>query len=128
MRVKQHLLALARISPDVEPARSAQSHMRDLHPHRLAGDLDILMAPVKLVSLAWPQHQRDESGDTIAGILAPCLLPACCVPPHDVVGTIKAFALQQIMDPRHPQPVTLAALLVLFQQGVRAPLKRTDPG
>lgn len=34
--------------------------VRDLHSHRLARDLDVLVAPVELVSLTWPVHQRDE--------------------------------------------------------------------
>ena len=42
--------------------------MRDLHAHWLAGDLDVLMAPVELVSLAGPVHQRDERLGHIAGV------------------------------------------------------------
>jgi hypothetical protein len=98
--------------------------MRDLHPHRCPGDLNIFMAPVELVGLAWPEHQRDEGRDTIAGIFAPFQLPSRRVAPHGIVGSLKAFAHQQIMDPRHPQPVTPAAQLVLFQQRVEAILKR----
>ncbi len=102
--------------------------MRDLHPHRRSCDLDILMAPVELVGLAWPEHQRDEGGDAIASILAPLDLPARRIAPHRIVRTLKAFSHQQVMDPRHPQPVTPAAQLVLFQQRVQALLERTDPG
>ena len=33
--------------------------MRHFHAHRLAGDLDILVAPVELVGLAGTKQQRD---------------------------------------------------------------------
>src|SRR3546814_10767541 len=95
--------------------------------HRLAGDLHIFMAPVELVGLARLEHQRDEGGDTIAGILAPFGLPARRVAPHGIVGAFKTLALQQIMDPRHPQPLTPAAHLVLFQQRIEPSLERPDP-
>src|SRR3546814_2016411 len=70
---------------------------------------------------------RSEGRDTIAGILAPIGLPARRVAPHGIVGALKTLALQQIMDPRHPQPLALAAHLILFQQCVQAILKRPDP-
>ncbi|AVA13494.1 hypothetical protein C3E99_06225 [Sphingopyxis sp. MG] len=35
MGIEQHLLALARIGPDIGCARVAETHMRHLHPHRL---------------------------------------------------------------------------------------------
>src|SRR3546814_19420267 len=89
MRVEQHLLALARIRPDIDRPRCTQSHMRDLHPHRLARDLHILMAPVELVGLAGLEHQRDEGRDTIAGILATIGLPARRVAPPGTVGALK---------------------------------------
>src|SRR3546814_13305976 len=46
---------------------------------------------------------------------------------RSIVGTLKTLALQQIMDPRHPQPLAPAAHLILFQQCVQAILKRPDP-
>src|SRR3546814_16360314 len=76
-----------------------------------------------LVGLARLEHQRDEGGDTIAGILAPFGLPARRVAPHGIVGAFKTLALQQIMDPRHPQPLTPAAHLVLFQQRIEPSLE-----
>jgi len=50
MRIEHHLLRLARIGPDVDRARRAQPHVRDLHPHRQARDLDVLVAPVELIA------------------------------------------------------------------------------
>src|SRR3546814_6398027 len=85
------------------------------------------MAPVELGGLAGLEHQRDEGRATIAGIPAPIGLPARRVAPHGIVGALKTLALQQIMDPRHPQPLALAAHLILFQQCVQAILKRPDP-
>src|SRR3546814_6042834 len=67
---RSHLLALAWIRPDIDRPRCTQPHMRNLHAHRLAGDLHVLMAPVELIGLARPERQRDEGGNTIAGILA----------------------------------------------------------
>src|SRR3546814_8458865 len=51
MSVEQHLLRLAWIGPHVHRARRAQSNMRHFHAHGLAGDLDVLVAPVELVGL-----------------------------------------------------------------------------
>jgi len=79
--------------------------MCDLYPHRCPGDLNIFMAPVELVGLARPEHQRDKGGDAIASVLAPLDLPARRIAPHRIVRTLKAFAHQQVMDPRHPQPM-----------------------
>ncbi len=92
--------------------------MGDLDPHRLASDLDILVAPVELVGLARPEHQRDERGHVAARILAPCAGPARGVTPDRVVGALEPFALQQIVDPRHPQPIASRPRLVLEQQRV----------
>jgi hypothetical protein len=51
MGVEHHLLRLAWVNPPKCHARPAQPHVGDLHPHRLAGDLEVLMAPVELVGL-----------------------------------------------------------------------------
>src|SRR3546814_7254284 len=64
------------------------------------------------------ERQRDEGGNTIAGILASVGLPARRVSAHSIVGALKTFAHQQVMDPRHPQPLAPAAHLVLFQQRI----------
>ena len=70
------------------------------HP-LLAGDLDVLVAPVELVGLARLEHERDEGRRPITRILAPRFRPATGVAPHRVVGTLEPLALQQIMDPGH---------------------------
>ena len=101
--------------------------MRHLHPHRLAGDLDILMAPVELIRLARMEQQRDERRSAVTGIPAPLGRPACPIAADGIIGAFKAFPHQQIMDPRHPQPVPSAARRVLDQQRVQAFLKRPDP-
>src|SRR3546814_5477067 len=71
MGIEQHLLALARIGPDIGCARVAETHMRHLHPHRLAGDLHILVAPVELVGLTRLEGHRDERRCAFASILPP---------------------------------------------------------
>src|SRR3546814_9501398 len=91
MRVEQHLLALAWIRPDIDRPRCTQPHMRNLHAHRLAGDLHVLMAPVELIGLARLERQRDEGGNTIAGILASVGLPARRVSAHSIVGALKTL-------------------------------------
>ena len=50
--------------------------MRNLHPHRLAGDLHILVAPVELVSLPRLEGHRDERRCAFARILPPRSTPA----------------------------------------------------
>src|SRR3546814_10311157 len=85
------------------------------------------MAPVELIGLARLERQRDEGGNTIAGILASVGLPARRVSAHSIVGALKTFAHQQVMDPRHPQPLAPAAHLVLFQQRIEPSLERPDP-
>src|SRR3546814_4208460 len=60
MSVEQHLLALTRIGPDVRRARCAETSVRHLHPHRLAGDLHILVAPVELVSLTRLERSEER--------------------------------------------------------------------
>ena len=40
-----------RLGPHVHRPRRAQPHMRHLHAHRLAGDLNVLVAPVELIGL-----------------------------------------------------------------------------
>src|SRR3546814_17951211 len=69
MSIEQHLLALTRIGPDVRRARCAETSVRNLYPHRLAGDLYILVAPVELISLARLEGHRDEGRSTFARIL-----------------------------------------------------------
>ena len=91
MRVEHHLLRLARIGPNIHRPRCAQPHVRGLHPHRLAGDLDVLVAPVELVGLARPEDQRDERCGTVAGTLAPLLEPAGGIAADRVVGDRQGF-------------------------------------
>ena len=127
MRIEQHLLGLARIGPDVHRPRCAQPHMGDLHPHRLARDLDVLMAPVELVRLARHEQERDERRHAVTRILAPCCRPARRITPDRIVGALEPFAQQQIVDTRHPQPVAPMPRFVLYQQRIEPFLKRPDP-
>src|SRR3546814_4696754 len=82
MGIEQHLLALARIGPDIGCARVAETHMRHLHPHRLAGDLHILVAPVELVGLTRLEGHRDERRCAFASILPPRSTPARRIAAH----------------------------------------------
>lgn len=105
MRIEQHILRLARIGPDKWRSRPAKPHMRNLHAHRFTSDLHVLVAPVELVGLTGPIHQRDEDLAHIPRINTPLTLPAGRVPPHCIIGTAEPFSLKQIVDPRHPQPI-----------------------
>jgi hypothetical protein len=127
MRVEHHLLRLARIRSNVHRPRRAQPHMRDLHAHRLARDLHVFVAPVELVRLALPEQQRDKCRHAGAGILTPRLGPARSVAPDRIVRSLEAFAQQQIVDPRHPQPIATRARLVLGEQCIEPFLERSDP-
>src|SRR5690606_32997487 len=89
MGVEQHLLALARIGPDIRRTGCAQADMRDLHPHRLAGDLYVLVAPVELIRLAGLERHRDEGQCVVASVLAPLLPPAARIAADGIVGTLE---------------------------------------
>ena len=91
MRVEQHLLCLARIGPHIHGPRRAQSHMRDLHAHRLARDLHVLMAPVELIGLARSEQQRDERR-RIHHIATSRLPPAGRITANRVVRAVEPFA------------------------------------
>jgi hypothetical protein len=99
--------------------------VRHLHPHRLAGDLDVFMAPVELVGLAGLEPHRDERGGPVAGILAPLGRPPCRIAPDRIIGALEPLPQQQVMDPRHPQPIMPTAPLILRQQRVQPLAERT---
>src|SRR3546814_20116382 len=89
MSVEQHLLALTRIGPDVRRARCAETSVRNLYPHRLAGDLYILVAPVALISLARMVGQRDEGRSTFARILPAGQSQACHIAALRIITTVE---------------------------------------
>ena len=126
MRVEQHLLGLARIGPNIDRPRGAQPHVRHLHPHRLARDLHVLVAPVELVGLARPEHQRDERW-RVRHAPASLQPPPRRVAPDRVVRPVEPLAHQQVMNPRHPQLLAPRPRLVLFQQLIEPGLERRQP-
>ena len=65
--------------------------------------------------------------NTGARVLAPRRRPARRIAPDCVVRPLEPFTRQQIVDPRHPQPITPVPPFVLDQQLVQPLLKRTDP-
>ena len=85
------------------------------------------MAPVELVRLTWPEQQRDERSNTVAGVLAPGLRPVLGIAPHGVVRTLEPLAPQQIVDPRHPQPIASMPRFIPHQQRIEPLLEGTDP-
>src|SRR3546814_6049419 len=89
--------------------------MRHFHAHRLAGDLDILVAPVELVGLAGTKQQRDE-GRRVHHIAAPRPAPPGGIATHRIVRTVEPLAHQQIMDARKAQFLAPRPRLVLLQQ------------
>jgi len=102
--------------------------MCDLHPHWLAGNLDVLMAPVELIGLARPEQQRDEGRDAVADILALLGRPACGVAPDGIIRTVEPLPEQEVVDPCHSQSVPSGPCLVLDEQLVQPLLERTNPG
>src|SRR3546814_4931577 len=78
--------------------------LRNLYPHRLAGDLYILVAPVELISLARMEGHRDEGRSTFARILPARHTPARRIAARRIIRTFEPFARKQIMDTRHPPP------------------------
>src|SRR3546814_15137591 len=77
--------------------------MRHLHPHRLAGDLHILVAPVELVGLTRLEGHRDERRCAFASILPPRSTPARRITAHRIIGSIEPLAHQQVMATRPPR-------------------------
>jgi hypothetical protein len=69
-----------------------------------------------------------NAGRPITRILAPRFRPAPGVAPDRIVGSLEPLTAQQIMDPRHAQPITPVPGLVLRQQRVEPLLKRPKPG
>lgn len=101
--------------------------MRHLHSHRLTRDLHILVAPVKLVCLARLEHERDEGWRAVARILATRFPPALGIAPDRIIGALEPLTAQQIMDPRHPQPIAPVPGLILRQQRIEPLLERPKP-
>lgn len=87
--------------------------MSDLHAHRLARDFHVLVAPVELICLARLEQQRNERRHAVAGIFASGFGSASRIAPDRIVRSLEAFAQQQIVDARHPKPVTTMPPLVL---------------
>ena len=125
MRVEKHLLAFARIRSHIDRARRAQPHVSDLHPHRLAGDLDVLVAPVELIGFARPEHQRDE-GRRIRHAPAPLQPPPRSIATDRVVRPVEPLAQQQVVDARDAQLLSPRSRLVFFKQHIQPRLKRTQ--
>ncbi len=65
----------------------AQQQVRHLHGHRRPADLDLVVAPVKLVGVARRKAQRHErlDGEVHAAALG---RPAAGVSPHSVIATL----------------------------------------
>ncbi len=126
MGVEHHLLGLARVNPDIDRPRRAQPNVGRLHPHRLAGDLDVLMAPVELERLTRRKRQRHERHRPVARRRLGDFTPARRIAPHRVIGAVVAFPDQQVPDPRQPQPVPLGQPLVLSQQRLEPFAHRAD--
>src|SRR3546814_1828880 len=127
MSIEQHLLALTRIGPDVRRARCAETSVRNLYPHRLAGDLYILVAPVELISLARMEGHRDEGRSTFARILPARHTPARRIAAHRLIRTFDPFARQQNMDTRNPPPVAAHSRLVLLAKRIEPFLLGANP-
>jgi hypothetical protein len=97
--------------------------MRDLHAHRLARDLDVLVAPVELVSLARPEQQRDERR-RIHHVATPRLPPARRIAANRVVRAVEPLAQQQVVDARDAQLLAPRPCLIFLQQRIQSRLKR----
>lgn len=101
------------------------SLLSDLHPHRLAGDLDVLVAPVELIGFAWPKHQRDE-GRRIRHVPASLQPPPRSIATNRIVRAVEPLAQQQVVDARDTQLLPPRPGLVLDQQRIQPHLKRTQ--
>ena len=60
-------------------------------------------------------------------VLAPSLRPPTGITPHGVVRALEPLAPQQIVNPRHPQPITPMPRFVLRQQCIEPVLEGSDP-
>jgi hypothetical protein len=60
--VEHYLLALARVCHKAKRPAVAQTHVCDLHYALGAPELDVLMAPIELIRLAWRKVLGEEGG------------------------------------------------------------------
>ena len=116
VRVKHHLLRLARVGAGEQHPAVAQPQVRDFHRDRRAVDQHDLMAPVEPVRLARRKAQRHERIRRRGRPLAP---PRPGIPPDRVVAALVAKPAQRLEQPDQRQPLAAGLGLVGLKQLVQ---------
>ena len=121
VRVEHHLLALARIELHQKHPAVAQTHVRGLHPHRLARQHHLLVAPVELIRLARRKHQRHiHLRGRHRRAPAP---PRQRVAANRVISPSISKLGQRLEDPQQRETVPLLLPLI----GLQTPLQLLHP-
>jgi hypothetical protein len=102
VRVEHHLLGLARIGPHEQHAAVAQPDMRHLDGNCRAIDQHDLVAPIKLVRLAWRKAQRNVGFRRRRAAFDP---PLMGVAPNRIVTALVAQPTQLLEHPDQRQPL-----------------------
>ena len=116
VRVKHHLLGLARIGPHERHPAVAQADMGNLHGCGHAIEDHDLMAPVELVSFARIKAQRDIS---TGRCLLRRLRPTGRISAHGVIAAVIATVAQLLVDPDQRQSFALRPPRILGQHLVQ---------
>lgn len=125
VRVKHHLLRLARIGPHEQHPAVTEPDVSHLHRHRHAAQEDDFVAPVELVGFARREDERDIGrGRPVPVILA----PAPGVAPHRVVAAVVAEATQLLEQTNQRQAFACRLPFVHRQQLIEPSAPRADLG
>ena len=110
--LEDHLHGLAGKTLAEEKAAMAQAHVRHLDGHGQPADLQLLMAPVELIGLAWCKFQRHVGVRRLEPRLLP---PTPYEPSHGVVATLVALSLKLLEQDLGRASVLLGLFGVVLQ-------------
>lgn len=125
MRVKHHLLHLARVGAHERHPAVAQPDLRHVHQHRGATNLHGLLRPVELVGLAQREAQRDVGLARDAALLA---LPRPGIAAHRVVAATEPARTQLLVDAQQVHPLAPRQPVVVGQQLLQLARPGAKPG
>src|SRR5580658_8155648 len=113
--VEDHLLRLARISPNKQHPAMAEPDMGGLHDHRHAIEQDDLMAPVELIGFSRCKIQRDIGSSRRLSVF---LAPPSGVTANGVVAAVIATPAQLFKDSNQCQLLASSLGRIPCQQSV----------
>src|SRR6516164_3195615 len=116
MRVKDHLLGLARIGTHERHAAVAEPHMRHLHGYRRAVQHDDFVAPIELVGLT---RRKSERHIGLRQRRTAFLAPAYRITANRIVAPVITQTAQLFEKPNKRQPLAGWLIFVLQQQAIQ---------